>query len=159
MTGTLSSQTALGYPASTIAPWAGETPDKVLATGASEYSVADARAIVKRFAEVTTSLDIDTFAQGFTTDCVTSFNEFAEMKGRDALRQFMGARFRHLRAAGSGFVCRKVLRALTGNIFGVIWLNEWIESRKPMRSKGVEFWVMKDGQIARWDCSTTMWSV
>jgi ketosteroid isomerase-like protein len=142
-----------------ITPWTGETSDSVLKTGAGEYSVAEARAIVSRFAEVTTSLDINTFVQGFTEDCIVSFNEHAEMKGREAVRQFMGPRWDHLAAPGSGFICRKALRSLTGNVFGVIWLNDWVDAKagRPMRSKGVEFWVMKDSRIARWDCSGTVW--
>ena len=144
-----------------ITPWTGETPDSVLESGASEYSVAEARAIVARFAEVTTSLDINTFVQGFTEDCIVSFNEHAEMNGREAVRQLMGPRFDHLAAPGSEFICRKALRSLTGNVFGVIWLNNWVDAKagRPMRSKGVEFWVMKESRIARWDCSSTAWPI
>ena len=161
MTGAaISSKTSITFPAGDITPWTGETADDVLAAGAGEYSVADARAIVKRFAEVTTSLHVDTFVEGFTPDCVTSFNEFADMKGREALRQFMEPRFERLAEAGSRFLCRKALRSLTGSTFGVVWFNEWIDphSNKPMRAKGLEFWLMKSGQIARWDCCTAIWA-
>jgi hypothetical protein len=111
-----SSDGASGHIAADIAPWTGGTPDSMLAVGAGEYSVAEARAIVSRFAEVTTSLDIDTFVQGFTEDCLVSFDEHAEMKGHDAVRRFMGARFEHFASPGSRFVCRKALRSLTGNV-------------------------------------------
>ena len=72
----------------------------------------------------------------------------------------MGPRFEHLAAPGSDFVCPKALRSLTGNIFGVIWLNDWVDTKakQRMRSKGVEFWVMQKGQIARWDCCVCAWS-
>jgi ketosteroid isomerase-like protein len=155
-----SADIASNHLAPDMTPWTGETPDSLLAIGAGEYSVAEARAIVQRFAEVTTSLDIDTFVQGFTEDCIVSINERADMKGRDAVRQLMGPRFEHLAAPGSRFVCRKALRSLTGNVFGVIWLNEWIDAKaeQAMRSKGVEFWVMKGGRIARWDCSFSAWT-
>jgi hypothetical protein len=108
---------------------------------------------------VTTSLDINAFVQGFTEDCIVSFNEQAEMRGRESLRQLMGPRFDHLAASGSGFIRRKALRSLTSNIFGVIWLNNRVDAkaRRPKRSRGVEFWVMKDSRIARWDCSSTAW--
>jgi ketosteroid isomerase-like protein len=143
-----------------ITAWTGETPDSVLAAGATEYSVSEARAIVAEFAKVTTSLDIDAVIQGFTEDCIVSFNEHAGIGGRQGVRDLMGPRFEHLAAPGSDFVCRKALRSLSGNVFGVIWLNDWRDAnaKKPMRSKGVEFWLMHKGRIARWDCCVCAWA-
>jgi len=144
-----------------IGPWTGETSDDVLALGAREYSMADAKAIVARFAEVSTSCDIDTFLSGFTEDCVVSFNEHADIRGQAGLRALMAPRFARFSAPGTSYVCRKALRSLNGNVFGVIWINHWIdpETRKAMRSKGVEFWNMRDGRIARWDASIVAWPV
>jgi hypothetical protein len=144
-----------------LGPWTGATPDDVLAAGAREYTVAQAKDIVSRFAAVSTSCDIDTFVSGFTEDCSVSFNEHAGMVGHAALRAFMAPRFARFSAPGANYLCRKVLRSLTGNVFGVIWINHWIdeESRRTMRSKGIEFWIMKDGRIARWDASITAWPV
>lgn len=144
-----------------ITPWTGETPDDVLAVGAREYSVAEARAIVRRFAEVSTSCEVESFVSGFTEDCVVSFNEHADIVGHDALRSFMVPRFTRFSAPGAQYLCRKVLRSLTGNVFGVIWINHWIdaETRKAMRSKGVEFWIMRDGRIARWDAAIAAWPI
>ena len=151
-------QTA-GFAAIDITPWSGETPDEVLAAGAREYSVAEAKAIVRRFAEVTTSCDADAFVQGFTEDCVVSYNEHANITGREALRAFMAPRFAGFERPEVRFLCRKVLRSLTGNVFGVIWVNHWIDAKtqKPMRSKGLEFWNMRDGRIARWDAALWAW--
>ncbi|MCX7364790.1 MAG: nuclear transport factor 2 family protein [Alphaproteobacteria bacterium] len=142
-----------------ITPWTGETPDEVLAAGAGEYSVAEARAIVRHFAEVSTSCDIDAFAQGFTEDCVISFNEHANIVGHAGLRALMAPRFARFTAPGTRYLCRKALRSLTGNTFGVIWINHWIdpETHKTMRSKGVEFWSMRAGRIARWDAAIVAW--
>ena len=102
---------AAGFAALDITPWSGETPDDVLAVGAREYSVAEAKAIVRRFAEVTTACDVATFVQGFTEDCVVSFNEHAEVKGHDALHRFMAPRFAGFDRPETQFLCRKVLRS------------------------------------------------
>jgi hypothetical protein len=144
-----------------ITPWAGETPDDVLAAGAREYSVAEAKAIVQRFAAVSTSCNIDTFVGGFTEDCVVSFNEHAEIAGHAALRAFMKPRFDRFSAPGANYLCRKVLRSLTGPVFGVIWINHWIDpdTHKTMRSKGLEYWIMRESRILRWDASITAWPV
>jgi nuclear transport factor 2 (NTF2) superfamily protein len=141
--------------------WAGETPDEVLQLGAKEYCVADARAIVRRFAEVTTSLDVDAFVSGFTADSVTAFNQHPEIQGRDALRSFMEPRFAKLAEPGADYRCRKFLRSLNGNVFGVIWLSEWtdVQNDQPMQQKGVESWVMDDGRIGRWDAAAFVWPV
>lgn len=151
----------IDFAATDIGPWTGNTPDEVLAAGAREYSVGQAKAIVQRFAEVSTSCDIDTFLSGFTEDCVVSFNEQAEIRGHGALRALMAPRFARFSAPGTRYLCRKALRSLTGNIFGVIWINHWIDpdTRKTMRSKGIEFWMMRDGRIARWDASIVAWPI
>jgi hypothetical protein len=142
-----------------ITPWAGETPDDVLAAGAREYSVAEAKAIVQRFAEVSTSCTPDTFISGFTEDCIVSFNEHANIVGPAALRAFMLPRFTMFSAPGTNYLCRKVLRSLCGSTFGVVWINHWIDTKsgKTMRSKGLEYWNMRDGRIARWDAAIVAW--
>jgi hypothetical protein len=150
---------AADFAAPDITPWSGETPDDVLAIGVREYSVAEAKAIVRRFAEVTTSCDVDAFVAGFTDDCVVSFNEHADITGHEALRTFMMPLFAGYGRPEVRFLCRKVLRSLTGNVFGVIWVNHWIDAktRKAMRSKGLEYWIMRDGRIARWDAAVWAW--
>ena len=152
---------ALSAAALDITPWAGATPDETLALGATEYSVAQAKEIVRTFAEVTTTCDTERFVSGFTPDCIVSFNEHANLVGHDALRRFMGPRFAHFGRPGTSYVCRKVLRSLTGNIFGVIWISDWREpdTGQQMRSKGVEFWVMDAGRIARWDAGFAAWPI
>lgn len=144
-----------------IGPWTGETPDEVLAAGATVYSVAEARALVQRFADVSTSCNLDTFVSGFTEDCVVSFNEHAGLVGHAALRDLMAPRFARFSAPGTHYLCRKVLRMLTGPMLGVVWVNHWIDpdTRKTMRSKGLEYWVIRDSRLARWDASITAWPV
>lgn len=142
-----------------ISPWAGATPDDMLALGAREYSVERAKAIVQFFAEVSTSCDVDHFMTGFTDNAVVSFNDTADITGQAAIRAFMAPRFAHFGRPGSGFLCRKQLRALNGNLFGVIWVNHWREPEtgREMRAKGFEYWMMEQGRIARWDASITAW--
>ncbi|MGM0583955.1 MAG: nuclear transport factor 2 family protein [Pseudomonadota bacterium] len=156
----MSTQTQSRFLDIDVSEWTGETPDETLAVGAGEYSVAEARAIVQRFAEVTTSLDPDAFAEGFTEDSVTNFNEHSNIIGRQGIRDFMAPRFAHL-GAGGDFLCRKTLRSLTGHVFGAIWINHWVDGKSGalMRSKGVEFWTMRDGLIARWDASLFAWKI
>jgi hypothetical protein len=144
-----------------ITPWTGETPDEILALGAREYSVAQAKAIVAHFADVSTSCHLDTFIHGFTEDNVTALGEEAGVTGRAALSRLMASRFDYFARPGTGFLCRKVLRSLNGPVFGVVWVNHWSdpETGQPKRSKGVEFWEMRDGLIARWDASINAWAI
>ena len=134
------------------------TDDAVLAAGVSVISVKDARALVKLFADVTTSRDADAFCAGFTEDCVTWFPPQPELHGRKALRDFMAAGFA---AFGDDFVCTKSLRTISGNVLGVTWVNTWTHRKSGalMRARGVEFWILRDARIARWDCSQTVWKV
>jgi len=144
-----------------ITPWTGATSDEMLALGAREYSVAKAKAIVQLFAEVTTSLDVDRFVAGFTENSVTSFNEHPDIIGQAALRAFMTPRCAYFGRPGGNYLCRKVLRALNGNVFGVVWVSHWHEpdTGRAMCAKGLEYWSMDDGRIARWDASGTSWPI
>lgn len=132
------------------------TDDAALAAGATVFSVERARQIVQKTAEVTASGDADAFANGFTADCLVRFNHL-ELRGKRAVRDFFHPRFISRR----DFTCDKSLRSLSGNVFGVIWTNTWteIETSKKMAGKGVEFWVMEDELVARWDASFTAWAI
>jgi nuclear transport factor 2 (NTF2) superfamily protein len=140
-----------------VSVWTGETSDSNLALGASEYSLEEAKGIVKLFAEVTTTRNVDDFIQGFTEDCITNFNEFTII-GRENLKTFTANNFSKF---PDNFVCQKTLRSLNGNVFGVIWVNNWsdADTGKTYRSKGVEFWVMENSKIKRWDASLVRWEV
>jgi len=134
----------------------GSTSDADLAAGASAYSIERARRIVQSFAEVTTTRDVEAFAQGFTEDCVVHYPPFSVATGHDGLKRIMSRLF-----SGNlvGFVCNKTLRSISGNVLGVIWVSEWIDTKsaKRVHQKGVEFWEMRDDRIARWDAATTVW--
>jgi hypothetical protein len=134
----------------------GSTSDSDLAAGAAVYSIQHAKKIVQTFAEVTTSRDVEAFAQGFTEDCVVHYPPFSVATGHDGLKRIMTRLF-----SGSmeGFVCHKTLRSISGSVLGVVWISEWIDpqSTKRVYQKGVEFWEMRGDRIARWDAATTTW--
>lgn len=133
-----------------------QTNDDMLAAGPSIYSVAEARRIVQFFAEVTTSQNAEAFANGFTEDCVVLFPPIPILRGRKAVLDWRASRERF-----NDFVCRKSLRALSGNVFGVTYLSRWTDpkTRAPQERRGVEFWVMDSEQIARWDCCSATYSL
>jgi hypothetical protein len=133
-----------------------ETDNAVLQSGATVYTVAEARAIARRVAEVTASMDPDAFANGHTEDCVVCFIQGPPLVGRKAVRDYMAARLTPDRV---GYTCEKTLRTLNGNVFGVQWTNSWTEraSGKRIRTRGIEFWIMRGEQIARWDGAVNFW--
>ncbi len=126
------------------------TDDTVLAEGVSVISVSDARALVERLAQVTTSRDVERFCDGFTDDCVVRFNCGPEVVGREALRKFMTAGFRFYPAP---YRCDKRLRSISGNFLGVEYVNTWrdVASGEQKIGRGSEFWIMRAARIARWD--------
>jgi nuclear transport factor 2 (NTF2) superfamily protein len=130
------------------------TDDAALNAGSAVISVAKAKALVDMFATVTTSRDADAFVKGFTEDCVVRFN-ITEVRGRDALREFMASRFARF---SDSYKCEKTLRAISGNVLGVAWLSTWEDpkTKEPMKGRGSEFWVMRGDQIARWDATFGM---
>jgi ketosteroid isomerase-like protein len=134
------------------------TDDTVLAAGPSGISVQEARDLVKLFAEVTTSKNVDDFLSGFTEDCVVHYGEFPVMRGKAEFRPFVEQMFSDRLQS---FVCRKSLRTLNGNVIGGTWIAEWTDARtgKRKQGRGFEFWIMRGRQIARWDAAFNAWDV
>ena len=130
------------------------TDDAVLNAGSSVISVEKAKALVDMFARVATCRDADAFVKGFTEDCVVRFN-CTELRGRDALREFMASRFARF---SDTYKCEKSLRSISGNVLGVAWLGTWEDpkTKELMKGRGSEFWVMRGDQIARWDATFGM---
>jgi ketosteroid isomerase-like protein len=139
-----------------ISMWSGATADEALQMGVGNYSVEHARRIVESFAAVTTTQDVRDFIEGFTEDCVVHLAPLPIVEGREALASVMSGIFS---ADRENFRCQKVLRSLNGDTFGVVWINCWTDrqSGKSMLSKGVEFWQMRVGRIARWDGAAAAW--
>jgi hypothetical protein len=132
------------------------TDDAVLTSGATAMSVADARALVKMFAEVTTSKNVEDFLGGFTEDCVVQHGEFPLMRGKDELRPFVRNMFSDQL---QDFDCQKTLRCLNGNVIGGTWTAKWVDAKTGKRkaSRGFEFWIMDGHRIARWDAAFNSW--
>ncbi len=134
----------------------GITSDADLAAGTSVFSIERAKRIVETFARVTTSQDADAFVSGFTENCVVHYPPDAVLRGRQALHERMS---RFFSSGKKDFTCNKRLRSISGNVLGVVWINEWTDAGtgKRMNSKGVEFWTMSGERIARWDAATAVW--
>ncbi len=130
------------------------TDDDDLAAGASLIGLQHAKELVQHFAEVTTSKDVEAFLAGYTDDCVVQYGQFPVMHGKDALRPFVEQMFS---PRLQDFVCRKILRCLSGNVLGVMWLATWTDAKSGKRKtgRGLEFWLMRGDKIARWDASFT----
>ncbi len=76
--------------------------------------------------------------------------------GRRAVRDYMARRLTPDRV---GYTCEKTLRTLNGNVFGVQWENRWTDrdTGKKIRTRGIEIWVMRGEQVARWDGAVNAW--
>ena len=132
------------------------TDDAILASGATDISVEEARALVKLFAEVTTSKNVEKFLSGFTEDCIVQYGEFPVMHGKDELRLFVQNMFSDRL---KDFVCQKTLRCLNGNVIGGTWTAKWVDAKsgKNKTGRGFEFWIMDGRRIARWDAAFNSW--
>ena len=113
------------------------TDDATLNAGTTVISVQKARALVKLFAEVTTSRNADAVANGFTEECVARSN-CTELRGREAIRAFFADRFPRF---SDFFKCEKTLRSINGNVIGVTRHSTWEDSttKRPMEGRGIEF--------------------
>jgi nuclear transport factor 2 (NTF2) superfamily protein len=99
--------------------------------------------------------DLDAIGAGFIEDAVARFADFPEMLGRDAIMRFLAARF----ARTTNYRLKKTLRCVMGDVIGNTWDATWEDAvtGKPMQGRGTEFWVVRDGRIARWDATFNVW--
>ena len=135
---------------------ADRTDDDVIASGVSDITLQQTRDLVKLFAEVTTSKNVDDFLSGFTDDCIVYYGEFPVMTGKAQLRPFVEQMFS---PRLENFVCTKSLRTLNGNVIGGTWNATWTDgkSKQKKAGRGFEFWIMRGDQIARWDAAFNAW--
>ena len=122
-----------------------QTSDDVIASGVSDISVQEARDLVKLFAEVTTSKNVDEFLSGFTDDSVVQYGKFPQMTGKGQFRSFVEQMFS---PRLKDFVCTKSLRTLNGNVLGGTWNATWVDAKtgKAKAGRGFEFWIMRGNQ-------------
>jgi ketosteroid isomerase-like protein len=132
------------------------TDDAVLQSGATVFTVAEAKAIVRRITRAAASMDPDAIADFHTEDCVVAFVQGPELHGRLAVRDFMASRPRSGRV---GYVCDKALRAMNGNVLCVLATSAWTDrdTGKRMRTRGVEIFVLRGEEIARTDGALNTW--
>lgn len=123
--------------------------------GEDAWTQAQADALLRVVEDIFHRRDIDALVAGFTEDCVVRFSEQPEFTGREALRALFAARF----ARQKNYRLRKTNRMLKGNMLGNVWTGSWEDSETGARKEGfgVEFWTMKDGIIAVWEASFSVW--
>ena len=99
--------------------------------------------------------DLARIAQGFTEDAVARFADFPEMHGRQAIMNFLRARF----ARTKDYKLTKTLHVLMGDMLANTWDASWEDARtgKPMLGRGTEIWRVRDGRIALWDATFNVW--
>lgn len=124
--------------------------------GEAEWTRAQAEAFIAQVVELFHRVDVDGLAAGFAPDCVVRFAEQPELRGRDAVRELFARRL----AKQRDYRLRKTLVVLEGNRLGNLWTGSWIDrdTGGRMEGRGVEFWTMRDGQIAVWDAAFNVWA-
>jgi|SRR5579871_261276 len=115
----------------------------------------DAKRLVQTVEDAFGAADLERIEQGFTEDAVARFADFPEMRGRDAVMQFLRARFTRTK----GYRLRKTLHCVTGDTLANTWDANWEDAQtgKQMLGRGTEIWLVKDGRIALWDATFNAW--
>lgn len=124
--------------------------------GEAAWSEAQANALLRTVEDIFHRRDLDALVAGFTEDCRVRFSEQPEFTGREPLRALFAARFERQK----NYRLRKTLRMLRGNMLGNVWTGTWEDAHTgvPMEGFGVEFWTMRDGMIAAWEASFSVWN-
>ena len=114
-----------------------------------------AQRLVRDVEDAFGAADLARIAQGFTQDAVARFADFPEMRGREAIMDFLRARF----ARTKGYKLTKTLHVLMGDRLANTWDASWEDARtgKPMLGRGTEIWHVRDGRIALWDATFNVW--
>lgn len=114
-----------------------------------------AKRLVQDVEDAFGAAELGRIKQGFTEDAVASFADFPEMRGREAIMQFLRARF----ARTKGYKLKKTLRVLMGDLLANTWDATWVDAQtgKPMQGRGTEIWRVRDGRIALWDATFNAW--
>ena len=114
-----------------------------------------AKRLVQAVEDAFGAADLARIEQGFTEDAIAHFADFPEMRGRDAIMQFLRARF----ARTKGYRLKKTLHCLMDDILANTWDASWQDARtgKPMLGRGTEIWIVRAGRIALWDATFNVW--
>jgi nuclear transport factor 2 (NTF2) superfamily protein len=114
-----------------------------------------AQRLVRDVEDAFGAADLVRIERGFTQDAVARFADFPEMRGREAIMEFLRARF----ARTKGYKLTKTLHVLMGDRLANTWDASWEDARtgKPMLGRGTEIWHVRDGRIALWDATFNVW--
>ena len=125
------------------------------AANVAELTFGEAKKIVQRVEDLFGKADLPNIIRGFTADAVARFADFPELRGRQAIGEFLAARFARQR----DYRLKKHLRMLMGDMIGNEWHADWTDGKtgKKMRGRGMEFSTMRDGKIAVWDATFNVW--
>lgn len=118
-------------------------------------SIAEVKAMLAGLVEAFDRQDVERLAEGWTEDIVIRFADIPEIRGKQAAKQWMAARF----ARQQGYALVKSFQAVCGDIVGDSWTGAWTDavSGKKMRGKGMEFLTMRSGKIAVWEAVFNAW--
>jgi len=111
----------------------------------------EARAFVAHVESLFMPWNIEGLLAGFTDDCVVRFGDLPEFRGKAELEEL----FRSRSQRQKDYRLRKQLRALAGDTIANYWEGEWEDraTGREMAGRGVEVWIMRDGQIAVWEAA------
>ena len=114
-----------------------------------------AKRLVQAVEDAFGAADLAAIEQGFAKDAVTRFADFPEMRGREAIMDFLRARF----ARTKNYRLRKTLHCLMGDTLANTWNASWVDAQtdKPMLGRETEIWVVRAGRIALWDATFNVW--
>jgi nuclear transport factor 2 (NTF2) superfamily protein len=114
-------------------------------------TVEEARAFVARVEALFMPWNIPALIAGFTDDCIVRFGDIPEFRGRAELERLFRARSERQQ----DYRLRKELRALMDDTIANYWEGEWQDRVTGVRiaGRGVEIWVMRDGEIAVWEAA------
>jgi nuclear transport factor 2 (NTF2) superfamily protein len=117
-------------------------PDDASTPTGGTYTFDEAKALVKAVEDAINRKDID---------AVAHFGDFPEIRGRNAIRDFMATRWKRQQ----NYQLRKTLHAVMGNVIAGTWEGDWIDSEvgKRMVGFGTEIWYMEGGKCARWEAA------
>jgi nuclear transport factor 2 (NTF2) superfamily protein len=114
-----------------------------------------AQRLVRDVEDAFGAADLARIECGFTQDAVAQFADFPPMRGREAIMDFLRARF----ARTKGYKLTKTLHVLMGDRLANTWDASWEDAQtgKPMLGRGTEIWHVRDGRIAVWDATFNVW--
>jgi nuclear transport factor 2 (NTF2) superfamily protein len=119
--------------------------------GHNPRTVDEARAFVAHVESLFMPWNLNALLAGFTEDCIVRFGDLPELHGKPALEDLFQSRM----GRQKDYRLKKEFRALMGDTIANYWEGWWDDriTGKKMQGRGVEVWIMRDGQIAVWEAA------